>query len=323
MVVRHICIVALVVPARALIGLNSGNRPSEVLSILQTATQVEADKPSLSILQTEVDLDAESMASMSTLSTEEWNKFHDANYENQFTIELDMAAAHEGMTIGAELSSKSDHDPLAVLKLGDVGLVEKWNKANPDKAVQVGDEIIQVGDVKWKHHNRQFIQHMKDQFGVLKEQLPGMKNTLELGVQRPRRSKVAQSFLQGEPDANVAVKAAVKVFEVELDPTLMNAMVEQNFDATEGSNMTVSNIPMNSPLYLYNAATPKYPVHVGDTVVAINGSPWTGNAKLFLVMHKMVVESQTKNLHNDTPLGDLPAQTLKFTMERIQRRRSK
>lgn len=312
MISHQLLFVALAVPARALVGLNSGNRPGEALSILQTATKVEANKPSLSILQTEAESEAESMVSMSTLSTEEWNKYHDTNYEREFTIELDMAAAHEGMTMGAELWSKSDHDPLAVLKMADVGLVESWNRANPDKAVQVGDEIVQVGDVKWKHHNRQFIQHMKDQFGVLKEQLPGMKKVLELRVQRPRSSKVAPTFLQGGPDA----KVAVKVFEIELDPKLTNALVEQNFDTTEGSNMTVNSIPKNSPLYFYNAAKPKDPVKVGDTVIAINGSPWTGNARLFLTMHKMVVESQTKNLQKGKPLGDLPASTLKFKMER-------
>jgi hypothetical protein len=245
MISHQLLSVVLAVRARALVGLSSSARPGEALSILQTATEVEANKPSLSILQTEAESEAESMVSMSTLSTEEWNKYHDANYEGEFTIELDMAAAHKGMTMGAELWSKSDHDPLAVLKLADVGLVASWNRANPDEAVQVGDEIIQVGDVKWKHHNRQFIQYMKDQLGVLKEQLPGMNKVLELRVQRPRNSKVAASFLQGEPDA----KNAVKVFEVELDPKLTTALIEQNFGTTEGSNMTVGSIPKSSPLF--------------------------------------------------------------------------
>jgi hypothetical protein len=56
-------------------------------------------------------------------------------------------------------------------------------------------------------------------------------------------------------------------------------------------------------------------VKVGDTVIAINGSPWTGNARSFLAMHKMVVESQTKNLQKGKPLGDIPA-ILKFKMKR-------
>jgi len=312
MISYHILLLVLAVPAHALAGIKSGSRPGAAVSTLQTATGVRASRPRVSVLQTEAESETESMVSMSTLTADEWNKYHDANYEKEFTIELDMAAAHGGMTMGAELWSKSDHDPLAMLRMADEGLVMRWNRANPDKAVQIGDELIQVGDFKWKHHNKQFIQQLKDQFGVLKEQLPGMQNVLELRVQRPKQSKVAPSFLQTEPGA----KVAVKVFEVELDPTLMMAMVEQNFDTTEGSSMTVVNIPTNSPLYSYNAAKPKDPVQVGDTVIAINGSPWTGSARSFLAMHKMVVESQTENLQKGKPLGDLQAPTLKLKMER-------
>jgi hypothetical protein len=254
-------------------------------------------------LQTEAELEVDSgegaVASMSTLSTEEWEKVHEGTYEKEFTIELNMTAANQGVTIGAELWSQSDHDPLVVLKKGDVGLVENWNRAHPDKAVQVGDEIFKVGDFKWKHGNAIFIRHLKEQFGILKEQKPGMANILELGIRRPRKSKKTQSESEKPepptdtlPPSLLGTDAQVtKVFEVQLDPSVAYSLVDQNFNNPTSGVMTVNKISPGSPLYAFNEANPTNQVHVGDTVTAVNGAAWSGNAMQFLKMHKTVEAS--------------------------------
>ncbi|CAK0856554.1 unnamed protein product [Prorocentrum cordatum] len=101
-------------------------------------------------------------------------------------IELDMTAAHDGTPIGVELWSPKNNQPLAVKSVAEVGLVQSWNAAHPDRAVRAGDEVI-INDVKWQNHNRMFIQHLQKVFGFLKEQRPGMQKVLELGFQRPKR----------------------------------------------------------------------------------------------------------------------------------------
>lgn len=265
----------LVVPARALVRL-------------QTEAELEAD------MSTEVG----AFVSMTTLSTEEWEKVHEGTYEKEFTIELNMTAANQGVTIGAELWSQSDHDPLVVLKKSDVGLVENWNRAHPDKAVQAGDEIFKVGDFKWKHGNAMFIRHLKEQFGVLKEQKPGMATFLELGIRRPRKSKMQpegekpEAATDTQPPSLLGTDAQVtKVFEVQLDPSVAYSLVDQNFNNPTSGVMTVNKISPGSPLYAFNEANPTNQVHVGDTVTAVNGAAWSGNAMQFLKMHKMVEAS--------------------------------
>lgn len=153
--------------------------------MLQTATELETgNRPTVSA---------------STISTEEWDELQDTRYEKEFTIELNMTAAREGLPIGAELGCRSDHEPLIVLKLRDVGLVENWNQAHPDRAVRVGDEFVKVGDMKWSRHSDIFMHHLKERFGVLRQQDPGAASTLELGFKRPRHSTMPAG--RSEPEA--------------------------------------------------------------------------------------------------------------------------
>jgi hypothetical protein len=176
-------LVVLAVPARALSGPILDSRRG--ISMLQTAAEVETD--------------SKRTVSAGAISTEEWEKLQDATYEKEFTIELNVTAAHEGESLGTQLGCRSDHDPLIVLKMRDVGLVKDWNRAHPDKAVQVGDEFVRVGDMKWNRHNDLFMNHLKEQLGGLMKHGPGMTNILELGFRRPRHS--APRPESAEPEA--------------------------------------------------------------------------------------------------------------------------
>jgi len=157
---------------------------------------------------TELETDNNPTVSASLISNEEWEKLQVSVYEKEFTIELNMTAAHDGMPIGAELGCRSDHDPLIVLKLRDVGLVEDWNQAHPDEAVQVGDEFVKVGDMTWNRHSDLFMHHLKEQFGILREQDPGMTNILGLGFKRPRRSTLPLESL--EPEAAIQPQSLLR-----------------------------------------------------------------------------------------------------------------
>ncbi|CAK0885765.1 unnamed protein product [Prorocentrum cordatum] len=268
--------------------------PGRALVRLQTEAEVEAD--------------SEAIVSMSTLSTEEWEQAHEAAYEQTFTIELNMTAASQGVAIGAELWSRSDHDPLVVLKKSDVGLVENWNRVHPDKAVQVGDEIFMVGDFKWQHRNEMFVRHLKEQFGVLKGQKPGMASILELGIRRPKKAKKEQTESK-KPEAPTDAQPPSRdahIIEVEFDPTLAYTLVDSNFNSPTASDMTVSAISPGSPLYAYNEAHPTNQVHVGDFVTAVNGSPWSGNSMLFLKMLHDLEQSHAAGIPGQSEPQHIP-----------------
>jgi hypothetical protein len=97
----------------------------------------------------------------------------------EFMVELDIA---EGHSIGAPLFSTTDHDPLVVSKWHAGSPVEAWNKAHPDRAVQVGDEISRVSGIAWDHRNPEFLHSLKEQAEIAS----GTKKALELVIKRRR-----------------------------------------------------------------------------------------------------------------------------------------
>jgi len=269
-----------------------------------------------SLLQTEAEEESDSGAvvSMSTFSAEEWRTVRKATYEEPFMIELDMTAAHEGVNIGADFFSSADTKPLAVQKIGEVGLVEKWNKAHPDQAVQVGDEFIKVSGVEWAHSNKQLIQNLKQTFSMLKQQSPGADKVLQVGFQRPRRSKLPvespkprASLLQTEVDeesdsgAMVSMstfssteewKAMRKVhyeepFVVELDMTAAHEGVKIGADLFSQSDtkpLYVKNVVHGGLVEKWNNAHPDQAVQEGDEFIKVSDVDWSHSNKV-LVQH--------------------------------------
>jgi len=270
----------------------------------------ESAKPLASLLQTEAEGEADSGAtvSMSTLSKEEWKAQRKAAYEQPFTIELDMTAAHDGMAIGAELWSKSDTKPLAVQKLAELGLVEKWNKAHPDKAVQVGDEFIKVGSVEWAFSNRQLVQNLKEQFGSLKPQSPGMENVLAVSFQRPRRSKLPvdspkpqASLLQTEAEEESDKGAVVSMsmlskegwkaqrkatyeepFTIELDMSAAHEGMPigaELWSSADAHPLAVQKLGEVGLVEKWNKAHPDKAVQVGDEFIKVGNVEWAFSNK--------------------------------------------
>jgi hypothetical protein len=270
----------------------------------------ESAKPQASLLQTEAEEEADSGAtvSMSTLSTQEWKAQRKAAYEEPFTIELDMTAAHDGVAIGADLWSQADTKPLAVQKLGEVGLVEKWNKAHPDKAVQVGDEFIKVGSVDWAYSNKQLVQNLKEQFGALKSQSPGMEKVLEVSFQRPRHSKLGvvspmprASLLQTESEEESDSGAMVSMstlsteewkaqrkatyeepFTIELDMTAAHegmAIGADLWSHVDTHPLSVQKLGEVGLVEKWNMAHPDKAVQVGDEFIKAGNVEWAFSNK--------------------------------------------
>jgi len=281
---------------------------------------VESPKPRASLLQTEAEAEEESdsgaVVSMSTWSAAEWKAMRKATYEEPFMIELDMAAAHEGMNIGADLFSSADTKPLAVQKIGEVGLVEKWNTAHPDQAVQVGDEFIMVRDVEWAHSNKQLIQNLKENFNTLKQQGPGAEKVLQVGFQRPRRSKqpvespkprasLLQTATEAEEESDSgAVVSMSTVSSMEEWKAMRKAHYEEPFTieldmaaAHEGKKigadlfsqadtkpLYVKNVVQEGLVEKWNKAHPDQAVQVGDEFIKVSDVEWAHSNRV-LVQH--------------------------------------
>jgi hypothetical protein len=270
---------------------------------------VESAKPKASLLQTATEAEEESdsgaVVSMSTFSSEEWKAMRKSTYEPPFMIELDMAAAHEGMNIGADLFSTADTKPLAVQKIGDVGLVGKWNEAHPDQAVQVGDEFIQVSDVEWSHSNKQLIQNLKQNFDTLKQQAPGAAKVLQVGFQRPRRSKLPvesakpkASLLQTETEEESDSGAVVSMstlssaeewkamrranyeepFTIELDMAAAHEgqkIGADLFSQSDTKPLYVKKVVQEGLVEKWNKAHPDQAVQEGDEFVKVGDVEWS------------------------------------------------
>jgi len=122
-----------------------------------------------------------------TLSPEQRVQAHGNKFAAEFVVELNMTEAHEtGKRLGIVLNRNADFEPATVFTINKFGMIEDWNKRNPDKAVLVGDTIVQVNDIQWHANTETFISRIGGQFQSARSLAAGAKDTLSLYVQRPR-----------------------------------------------------------------------------------------------------------------------------------------
>ncbi|CAK0853217.1 unnamed protein product [Prorocentrum cordatum] len=137
-----------------------------------------------------VDLAYGGSLSIARLAEAERKRLHDLAYEREFTVDLNMTEAHvSGKTLGAQVDTDTDFTPLSIVKIQKSGLLETWNRANPDRAVHVGDQIVKVNGIIWHHNSRTFAKRISGQFLAAKGYKDGAKKTLSLSIQRPRQQK--------------------------------------------------------------------------------------------------------------------------------------
>jgi len=163
-----------------------------------------------------------------TLSPEQRVSAHKAKFAAEFVVELNMTEAHEtGEKMGWTLNRDADFTPATVWRINKVGLVEDWNRAHPDKAVHVGDEVVRVNDIQWHANTETFIEHIVGQFHASRSGAEGAKDTLRFYIQRPRvwEHKAFEGQRQDAHNTQYAAEfiAAISIPD-ELDDTMEKTM---------------------------------------------------------------------------------------------------
>jgi hypothetical protein len=213
------------------------------------------------------------------LTPEQRKQAHLQAYEKEFTVELNMTDAHvHGKTVGVQLDTDTDFTPVSVVKIRKTGLLEAWNRANPDRAVHVGDEIMKVNDILWHHNSRTFAERIRGQFVAAKEYKEGAKRVLSLAIQRPRHQKEVRYESQRQ---DLHRQLYSKEF-------LANISLLRGREMGWELNVTVDWVPvsvrkLNSTglVALWNQEHPEFRIYPGDEILRANHVVWHHNSKAF------------------------------------------
>jgi len=232
---------------------------------------------------------------------------HAALFEKDFTVELDMIAAHErNLNLGMQLDTDTDFEPVSVAKVRKNGLMEMWNKANPDKAITVGDQIMKVNDILWHHNSQMFAERIKNQYKAYKDYKAGAKKVLTLAIQRPRRQKETRFQSQRE---DLHRQMYSREFSVDL-PFVKNQSIGWTLNATVDWNpVTVASVSSTGLVALWNQENPENRIYPGDEIVMSNGIQWHHNTKVFknrieTMMRRTIAEANSTvamSLHVQRP----------------------
>jgi hypothetical protein len=227
-----------------------------------------------------------------TLSPEQRVLAHQSKFAAEFTVELNMTEAHEtGEKMGIILNRDADFMPATVWRIHKVGLIEEWNKAHPDMAVHVGDEIIRVNDIQWHANTETFISRIVGQFQAGRKQKDGASDMLKLYIQRPRVWEHARFAGQRE-DAHNKDYAAEFVARVampdELDDT-MEKMMGWNLVRQHGPKgleewkpVVIKTIDRLGPVERWNKEHPDKLILEGDEIMQLDNIRFHHNATHWL-----------------------------------------
>jgi len=222
---------------------------------------------------------------------------HAALFEKDFTVELDMIAAHErNLNLGMQLDTDTDFEPVSVAKVRKNGLMEMWNKANPDKAITVGDQIMKVNDILWHHNSQMFAERIKNQYKAYKDYKAGAKKVLTLAIQRPRRQKETRFQSQRE---DLHRQMYSREFSVDL-PFVKNQSIGWTLNATVDWNpVTVASVSSTGLVALWNQENPENRIYPGDEIIMANNVTWHHNTKAFnhridTMLRRAVSQSNSK-----------------------------
>jgi len=237
------------------------------------------------------------------LTPKQRERAHLARFEKDFTVELNMtdAQAH-GLAVGMQLDTDTDFEPVSVLKIRKNGLLEVWNRANPDRAVHVGDEIMKVNDILWHHNSRTFVERIKGQLQAAKESRQGARRVVTLAIQRPRhRQEVRYQTQRLDLHQHLYSKEFVA-----------NISLERGHEMGWELNTTVDWVPVsvqklqNTGLVaLWNQEHPEFRIYPGDEILRVNHIEWHHNSKAFegriLSQLRHVKQKRPMSLHIRRP----------------------
>lgn len=234
-----------------------------------------------------------------TLSPQSRMREHAYNYLAEFTMELNMTEAHDlGKNLGIKLRYDTDYQPAVVSRINKYGLVEEWNRANPDKSLLVGDEIIQVNTIQWHHNTPTFVQRIIGQFKAGRKEMEGTSEMLKLYVQRPRPKESGKRFYTQRLDAHDKAFPVEFGFEIPFElvkRVLFEHYVERGniseniyqlmgieFNYSIDYNpLSISKIQKDGILDVYNTEHPDRIVLQGDEIVRVNAVSFHHSARQF------------------------------------------
>mmetsp|Transcript_101098 Transcript_101098/g.263616 ORF Transcript_101098/g.263616 Transcript_101098/m.263616 type:complete len:539 (+) Transcript_101098:68-1684(+) len=274
---------------------------SQTSALRSNIRHVDLDAPSKLNVKSKVhvlsflDVDAQAKPSLaltgdlSTEMSEASRILHEAEFEKDFEVTLNMTHAHaSGLKLGLGLGWSTDECPVFIDKISNQSLMEEWNSANPDKAVQEFDQIVRVNDIPWSGSAVLFMSHIKEQFEAGRALLPGAGDTMMLRVQRPRLQSALR--LAAEQPEGLDLQGYAKEFSAQLSvpegETSLKSMDSvlgwKLITKADWEPVTIGKILQGGVLAQWNKANPHDPILEGDEILHINKRHWQHNSTVFL-----------------------------------------
>lgn len=226
-----------------------------------------------------VDLAYGGSLSLMKLAEAERKRLHDLAYEKEFTVDLNMTEAHvSGKALGLQADTDTDFTPLAVAKVQKNGLLESWNRANPDREVHVGDQIMRVNDIIWHHNTKTFAKRISGQFLAAKTYKEGAKRTLSLTIQRPRQQSQTRFESQRQ---DLHRQQYSKEFVANIS-VLRNRGLGWELNTTQDwKPASVHKVDSTGLVALWNQEHPEFRIYPGDEIIQANRLVWHHNSQVF------------------------------------------
>jgi len=238
-----------------------------------------------------------------TLSPEQRQVAHLQKYEKDFVVELNMTEAHEtGKLMGIALDHDVDFQPAKVATIHKTGLIEEWNKNNPDNEVHVGDEIVRVNHIQWHANTATFVQRIVGQFKAGRKGLEGADAVLRLYIQRPRVWHHNRFALQREDAHNkeYATEFVAQLFlPDELDSSLDRIMgwalglQHGREGAQDWKPVVIKKIEDFGPVAEWNSEHPDQLILEGDEVLQFDNVIFHHNATRWMTVLRKHYRSAT------------------------------
>lgn len=247
-----------------------------------------------------VDLAYGGSLSLMRLAEAERKRLHGLAYEKEFTVDLNMTEAHvSGKALGAQVDTDTDFTPLAIVKIQKNGLLESWNRANPDRAVHVGDQIMKVNDIIWHHNSRTFAKRVSGQFLAAKEYKEGAKKTLSLAIQRPRQQSQTRFESQRQ---DLHRQQYSKDFVANISVMRNRRLGWELNTSVDWKPASVHKLDSTGLVALWNQEHPEFRIYPGDEIVQANRLVWHHNSKVF----GSKIETQLHHLaHKSSPSDEV------------------
>jgi len=214
----------------------------------------------------------------SQLTPDEKEAAHNALYEKEFKIQLDVSLADNKLRpMGAHLDWDADFEPVKITKIRKTGLIEMWNKGHHDKKVLNGDEIWHVNEIGWHWNSKNFSAHL---MGQIHSAAKGrISPVLKLTIRRPRKQKDIR--VQSQRDDRRSQLYA-KEWGISFT-SAANASEGFSLNSTENWNpVSVLSIDCDSYLAKFNKDNPDDAVHVGDQILAVNNIRYKHHSARFI-----------------------------------------